>query len=416
MRSQLSRLSRLLLPLAALFVLAARADAQCPMPDNLDGGPCCAITNAVLPMFPDFTVPSIEICWKDCNPDNIINYAACWSAPTPAATAAGPLCSVFLSRLQLKDPAGGVLWSSGPMRLWYSRTWFESDGANQRLQVWRFLVNGDLRPSAAAGGVPCPVPNCAAAFGNRVHTTGYIDYALDCLNGRFFMAWMLNHECDRIDHAPGFPRATVAGSFHRDRTYTWVGPSPGFVVTPLGPNETGPVFFEAVRRLDLPGGGLAGACYFEERLIDGFIQTFREVCVCRPVAAGPFQYFLSRLDAFGACGTRFSTTGGPFPKVFVSKSIGFWTDPTRFPGPEHLRWNISGYSFLDACTGATRKEVFYGVSTFRGYDAFQINAGGIGGPLPTTFIDQGNSLRNAAGAILMNVDYVSDHIVNINIP
>ena len=63
----------------------------------------------------------------------------------------------------------------------------------------------------------------------------------------------------------------------------------------------------------------------------------------------------------------------------------------------------------------TRQEIFYGVTTIRGYQAFMLTSGGVGGPLPFTFIDQGNSLRTPSGPLIMNVDYLSDHILNLNL-
>ncbi len=403
--------TRLAFCAAAVVSMAASSHAQCPMPDNLDGGPCCMPTLANLPTFPAFAQPSMEICWRDCTVNSTIPYDACWTAPTPAASAAGPLCSVYLARLQLK--AGGlVLWNSAPLRLWYSRTWFEFDGVTQRLQVWRFLVNGDLRPTAAAGPVPCPVPSCAAANGNRVHVTGYIDWVQNCLTGGWTNAWMLNHDCDRIQHAPGFPRA---GNFHKDRTYTWLGPSASFVISPTGPVEAGIMVTESLRRLDLPMGGLAGACYFEERLVQGQVTHVADLCVCRPIGPNP-QYAQARFDATGGCGSMVTTAGGAFPKSFVSKAIGRWTDPTTYPGVEFVRWNIGGYVFADSCRMVSRQEFFYGVTTIGGYSANSLTSTGFGPPLDLTFIDQGNSLRTPSGPLVMNTLYLSDHIINVNLP
>ena len=140
------------LSFAAALALSAPAVAQCPIPDGLDGGPCCATTQLVLPPFPAMTQSALEICWRDCNIDAQVPYQACWAAPTQAALPAGPLCSVFLSRLDLKNAAGAVLWGSGPMRLFYSRTWVEVANPVTTYQVWRFLVNGDLRPTAVTEG------------------------------------------------------------------------------------------------------------------------------------------------------------------------------------------------------------------------------------------------------------------------
>ena len=95
--------------------------------------------------------------------------------------------------------------------------------------------------------------------------------------------------------------------------------------------------------------------------------------------------------------------------------IGSWTDPLRYPGLEDLRWNCGGYDYFDPCFGATRQEVFFGVSTIRGWQAFSVNNVGVPFPLPLTFVDQANSKR-ASGATKMNTKFISDHILNLNFP
>ena len=81
------------------------------------------------------------------------------------------------------------------------------------------------RPDRLDGG-PC----CNVRF------TGFVDYARSCADNLYEHAWMLTHQCDQIDHAPGFPRA---GVFHPDRPYTFVGPAAGFIVDPIQPIEAG---------------------------------------------------------------------------------------------------------------------------------------------------------------------------------
>jgi hypothetical protein len=87
--------------------------------------------------------------------------------------------------------------------------------------------------------------------------------------------------------------------------------------------------------------------------------------------------------------------------------------PGTYPGVERLRWNAGGYDYGDPCIGVLDREVFFGVTTLDGYDAFQLLTVGPGLPLPKTFIDQANSLRTD-GSTVMNVPYVSDHILNLN--
>jgi len=289
----------------------------------------------------------------------------------------------------------------------------ETDTAGFPLQVWRFLANGDMRPVAAMP-IPCPMPTCVPANGNRARFTGYVDYAASCaiLPTFYQEAWMLTHTCDFIDHHVGFPRA---GAFHPDRSYTFVGPAAGFVPGPIQPLEGTPGSpFEAMRRRNFPLPGTTGpvTCDYEERLQFNLLPM-QQFCLCGPVAAPP-QWLLGNLNIFGACGSNVVTPGVPYLPGFLSMGIGTWTIPGIYPGVEALRWNAGGYDYIDACSTFVRREVFFGVTTIGGFPAMQLLSSGIGAPLPPTFIDQSNSLLPTSGATVMNVPYLSDHFLNLN--
>lgn len=402
--------SFVLMAFVGLSVWSGSPGAQCPAPDGLDGGPCCTIATPKVPWFPKFTQSAIEICWQNCNVSMTIPYKATWTPLTIAPTAGIP-CGERFVRLDLRDAAGIIVWT-GTLREQYSRTWLETDPGGAPLQVWRYLVNGDMRTLAAAV-VPCPVPPCVPPIG-KARFTGYVDYATRCgaAAAPYQHAWMITHACDVIDHAPGFPRA---GAFHPDRAYTFVGPAAGFVPAPIVPIEGTPgSLFEAVRRrlLPLPGTTLPTMCDFEEPA-NHILTVLNQLCLC-PGLLAPMQYMIGNLTIAGACGTTVTTPGGPFLPGFVSMGIGSWTIAGTYPGVERLRWNAGNYDYTDPCPPLTRREVFFGVTTLGGYPATQLLAGGPAGPLPLTFIDQSNSLRPASGATTMNVPYVSDHILNLN--
>ncbi len=392
-----------------LLVLEVFPSAQCPLPDKLDGGPCCTTAHPDVPDFPNFLIDSIEICWRDCNVDAVIPYRARWKKinllPVPAP------CGTRFMSLELFDPLGTLVWT-GRLRLTYSRTWAETAPGPTPLQVWRFLVNGDMSPTLGIAPIPCPVPPCAPANGNRVRFTGYLDYARSCTPvGGTQHAWMLTHACDMIDHHPLFPRG---GIFHPDRSYSFVGPSTGFAPGPLTPTEGTPgSSLEDVRRLDYPLPGTTGPvqCEFEEQITFGLLPQ-QQLCLCATGPALP-QHLIARLDLAGVCGTSITTPGGPFLPGFISMGIGTWTLPGLYPGVERLRWNTGNYDYADPCIGVVRPEVFYGVTTIDGYPATQVTSAGVGLPLPPFFIDQANSLT-AAGATIMNVPFQSNHILNLN--
>jgi hypothetical protein len=396
----------LLIELAAL----GSPSAQCPLPDNLDGGPCCALTMENVPPQKQVLQDALDICWRDCGIEFIGSCRARWT-PLHVLPATGPDCGYRLYRLELFDTAGNLKWS-GTMRLLYSRTWLETDPAGLPLQVWRYLVNGDLRPTPFAGPPPCPLPPCSPAFANRVRFTGYIDFAASCLAAApgVQVAWMLTHACDPIDHAPGFPRA---GAFHPGRSYTFVGPAAGFVPSPVVAAEgTGGSGFEAVRRLRHPAPGTMGPirCEFEERA--GHSLPNALFCLCTTIPPLNLQWNTGPLTVSGACGTSLAPPGSIVPG-FVSMGIGSWTIPGTYPGLEDLRWNAGSYSDGDPCVALVRNTIFFGVTTLGGYPAASISSGGGGVLLPPIFIDQANSIRTGGGA-LANVPYLSDLVLNLN--
>jgi hypothetical protein len=398
------------LALIAAFGPSAAATAQCPAPDKLDGGPCCAPTAESIPPLKKFTQSALDICWRDCGTSFVGPCRARWT-PLHVLPSTGPDCGYKLQRLELFDPLGTLKWS-GNMRLLYSRTWLEIDPSGVSLQVWRYLVNGDLRPTAAVGPAPCPLPPCAPAFGNRVRFTGYIDYALDCTVAGAVpqTAWMLSHVCDIVDHAPGFPRA---GVFHPDHSYTFVGPAAGFVPSPVVAIEGTPGSpFSDVRRLRHPLPGTTGPirCEYEERASHTLLGSTFCLCSVGPILS--MQWFTGPLTVAGTCGSSIGLPGFPVPG-FVSMGIGSWTLPGVYPGVEDLRWNVGAYADVDPCTGVTRNAIFYGVTTLGGNGAVSILSGGLGPPLPLIFIDQADSI-STPGTAVANVPFRSEIVLNLN--
>ena len=144
-----------------------------------------------------------------------------------------------------------------------------------------------------------------------------------------------------------------------------------------------------------------------------FAESIRQFCVCGGGAGAARQYNFSTLRGHSFCGTIFDSTSSILPGL-ISKGIGNWTDPSTYPGVEYVRWNVGSYVYTDRCTDVTQREVFYGVTTFRGFDAFQLLTVGAGVDLPETFVDQGNSIRFPGNTTIANVPYVSDYIINFN--
>ncbi len=397
---------------AGLFAASAfSASAQCVLPDDLDGGPCWGATTAALPDFPALATTVRNLCWGDCAVTADQTFDLEITSPRKArhrTRAPIPLCSYYVARYTVKDGAGTVLWS-GAMRLAYSRTWLETAGATS-YQVWRFLANGDLRPTADAGGTPCPVPACAAAFNNKVHFTGYVDYARHCGTGVFESAGALGHEVDSVTHVAGFTRS---GAFHPDRGYDFVWPAEGFT-----PNTN--VFFA---REGFPSGRLRPLDWsvlpasseieiYESPITSSGMLHFGENVCEGDVFQSPSTYGIFLGATSGACGYQVANAGGL--RTLYCRAIGAWSDPGRFPGTETLLL-VHGYmSMVDPCRPRSRNEFFCGVMTRGGFAARDITQAGAAGAISNNFIDLGNTLGlPPALAVSRNFKFITDFIVNV---
>jgi hypothetical protein len=237
---------KFLAPLAATFALvlgAAPASAQgvCG-PDNLDGGPCCLPTGVTLPSFPKIAGTDAKwIAFDNCGVALAKPYCVDLGKPKPLSAGA-IYCGQYDVRLQLRDCLTGVLHWSGGLRMSYSRNWMESTTPGAiGTTVWRFLLNGDILPTAAVPMNPLERPTSLNVY-TRLYVSGHIDYALDCATGQWSVAWSLNHECDQVHHRPGTARPAPATGFDPGRSWSIVGPGASFVPMPGAiPVSDGPV-------------------------------------------------------------------------------------------------------------------------------------------------------------------------------
>lgn len=395
------KISQLLLSIPLLLLASARALAQCPVPDGLNFGLPCNGAQATVREL-GFVQPALGICFKDCGVTGTSNYTARWSVTNPFyGGVAAPSCAWFVIGLQLFQ--GPNLRWVGRFHMTYSRTWTESKAPGQQYQVWRYLVNGDMRPTSTAS-LPCGLPSCIGAFGGNMRVTGYVDYARDCASGMYERAWMLTHACDSVDHAAGYPRA---GVFHPDRYFSFVGPSWGFIPGAGATVESGALSKETLRRWAVPV--LPARCTVEETLVAGSIAPSPSVCLC---GVGPANWHQGSFMAAGSAGTTITPFPGSDP--FRSFPVGRWTLPLSFPGVEEVRWNSNEAQWVE-CTGVARNEYYFGVTTAGGFPAMSWNPGTPSMPLPLIFLDQANSAILPGGVATRNQPYRSDHIINANL-
>lgn len=398
-------LSRLAPTLAVIAALALPSRAQCLTPDNLDNSVVCGAAQTKVPQR-SFQQTARAICWNNCNVGSTGTYTALWGALNPMnANNAGmpPSCAWYQTRVRLFS--GAQLAWDGQLFAAYSRTWLEApNAAGNVIQVWRYLVNGDLRLVNSSVATPCGAPSCVAPNGNVMRFTGYVDYAYDCSTLLTQRAWMLHHGCDAVDHVTGYPRA---GTYHPGVSYTFVGPAAGFVPGAGATLEAGGAAVESLRKWDATV--LPARCGAEEPLLTASIGANAMVCLC---GSGPSNWFEGTLFAAGAWGTVVSPFPGSDP--FRSFPVGQWTNPNVFPGVEELRWNSNEAQFVE-CTGVGRQEYYFGVTTAGGWQAYSFNASTPPAPLPQTFVDQSNSVVLPANTATRNRPYRSDHLLNLNL-
>jgi len=406
MFAQLTRVG-LTFALAAGALLAPRAAAQCGLPDNLDGGPCCSSASVNLPVFPPQSGDSLWICFDNCAPAFQRPFCVTIGKPKPVATAGALVCGEYTIRFQLKDCATNLLHWSGGVRATYSRTWQESTTAGLApLTVWRFIINGDLVPSANVPNNPFEKPASLNQY-SRLYVSGHIDYALDCATNTWRVAWALNHECDQVHHNSQSVRPAPAGGFDPGKSFSIVGPGTGFVPAP---NNTlvsdGPINQGSFRWNNWAAA--PAICTYREPAQGNFIAN-TPFCLCGPSTAGA-QNIDSTVFASGMCGSAVS----PAPNGrFTQKRIGMWTNPAVFPGVEHLLFDFGDLRLANPCTGTQSIEWYEGSETIGGYPAFDITGVALG----RQFEDLGSCNTSAVSTNRrIGAPHVVYSILNFNMP
>ena len=316
--------------------------AQCALPDGLDSGPCCAPAGVNLPNFPLLTADAQFLCWDNCQLAQSKMYCTIIGKPKPLANAGAIVCGQYDIRIQLRDCGTGQLAWAGAVRASYSRNWQESSVPGAvNLTVWRFLINGDFKASAAAGTTLCDRPACLSTY-SRIYFSGHIDYALDCTTGQWAAAWALNHECDAIHHPLGSLRPAPATGLHPDKSFTMVGPGTGFVPSSTLPIvSNGPIVQGGFRWNNWAAAPMV--CTYRESA-SGQVAPMSQFCMCPSATPAIPQYVDTFLGAQGMCGSSLNNVDGA---RFVQKQLGNWTAASGFPGNELLLFDYGDLAWAN---------------------------------------------------------------------
>jgi hypothetical protein len=389
---------------ACLALATAPARAQCG-PDGLSPGPCCTVANAIVPPIPAMQLDCRWLCFNGCNVSQ--NFLDCVNlGPLVPATGGGALiCGAYDVRFRTRTcGTTNFLWN-GSLKAFYSRTWQESSiPGTVNLQVWRFVVNGDLIPSPLLPTGPCRKPACTSNY-TRVYFSGYMDYAFDCINNTWSVAFAISHECDSVHHQAGTARPAPAGGLHPTRSFSIVGPGSTFAAAVAGPRSDGSITNEGVRWNNW--ALLPQSCTFEEPATGAFLAQ-NEFCFC--TATGPNQYIATFVNAGGACG---STVATPVGGQLMQKRIGGWTNPNQFPGVEFALFDFGRLTCVNGCTLTTTVEWFEGGETVGGYLPIAFS----GLALDPEFEDLGSSNNSfTAPAVKIGAPHVTNYLLNFNLP
>jgi hypothetical protein len=322
-------LSSLFLVLAVAAVALTGTFGQCPPSnDGFSAGACCTPATPNFPIFPTMTLNGVGACIRDCALESQFNTLTVLSPQQV-------LCDHWLIYLTITGPPSVAIVGNQFLVAKYARTWMEFPiPGTPPIQVWRFLVNGDLTYSlTTASGIGCPVPLSAAPpFNLPVHFVGNVDYAFNCATGAWQVAYTLTHWCPTESHAPFSQRPIAAAAGWPKRTYHFVGPA-NFVFGPCPPPD-GVVIAESARTsVGLLNPAIPYTCLRETQIVQGGLNNVNQNCVCfDPTPIGPPpRYMHQTLNTFEMCGgllapiLNFAGFGVPFmPTGLRALMLGSW--------------------------------------------------------------------------------------------
>ncbi len=347
-----------------LFALSSGASAQSCITgdDGLFTGGCCDFVSPTLPNFPEWQSDAQWLSIRGCDPE--------LRAPGRFRISAPNFITCDTAQYEAKytvDFGGGQLvdWE-GRLNAKYARTFAHVTSTDRSLQVWRFIINGDFRPSPNAF-LPsaAQVPPSVALF-DRVHFVGHIDYACDGQGG-YDIAVSLQHLPGCIAHGSLSDRPAMGPLSHPDRSYYLIAPQAFNVGAGQGTEPQGTLVGDDMRFTTTP----FQRCYSEQRIRQTELRSVFRSCPCvGPTGSMPWYTQETRIAA--QCGgqtTVFSPVaiGPAVPAGLNLQVVGQWALPAgQYPERQtliHYQAVVRPASPV-ACNPALETEHFlYGVGT-----------------------------------------------------
>ena len=133
--------------LVAFIALAAPPGRSQCAPDGLDGAPCCGATFAAIPQIPALQRDANFICFDGCQVSQNVPYCVNIGPPLQMQSGGQLLCGAYNIRIRLRFCGTSNFVWLGFVNAFYTRNWQESPAPGQILNVWRFVINGDMLPT-----------------------------------------------------------------------------------------------------------------------------------------------------------------------------------------------------------------------------------------------------------------------------
>ena len=325
----------LALALATALPLSAQSFCSPPVDDGFQVG-CCVIPTVTLPNFPALTMTAEWGVLNNCVTSFQTQCTVAIGAPSffECDYAIIPITITGLSTA----PAVTTFVLAK-----YVRTWQEIANTGAAVNVWRFLINGDIPFVSTAG---CPAGPClptavGAPWLKPAHMVGHIDYTCDGIipNPTWSAAISLSHLPGCFQHA-FFSTCPIPALAAVNRSYHLVGPAP-FVFAPI-PEPQGVLRGDSLRASTLFVSPFFYFCHGEtDFMTGGVLATAGANCFCAPMVNGRWRH--QNLTAQALC-SGFATTfqsvpvgGTPLaPTGFAALTLGNWTAGPNFPGNRSL--------------------------------------------------------------------------------
>jgi hypothetical protein len=229
-----------------------------------------------------------------------------------------PLCDYAVFNVQIN---AGLFTAQGILLGKYARTWRDVAPNGTPLQIWRFLLNGDLflnlAPGASGSGLIPPVSD--APYFQPVHFVGFIDYACD-FNQSPDIAFSLSHWPGCIQHSSFSTNSIPALASGRD-SFHIVGPAPFIFAGSNGIEPQGPIAGDSSRHSDLTWVPFSYQCFGEAPADLGSLTTNFDNCLLPPNAGPPDPYKHQTLSTIACCGVPFNISTVPLPGTPVPTGL-----------------------------------------------------------------------------------------------